>query len=311
MDLALSFPSRKPFDVVGLGLNSVDLLCVVPEYPQFNTKTRLQGYQMLGGGQVATAMALCGRYGLRARYLGKVGSDERGRFSRSSLEAEPIDLSGLITVEGAYNQFAIILIDARNGERTILWDRDPALRFDAGEWGKEMICSGKVLHLDGHDVPASIQAAAWAKEEGIPVMLDGDTVREGYEALLQHVDIMISSERLPERLTGIPSLEKGLKEISRRYHCLVTGATLGREGSLACYQGKFIRTPGHKVKCVDTTGAGDIFHGAFIYGMLQGWTLEDILSFSNVAAALKCTRQGARAAIPALKEVLSAWQKNH
>jgi sugar/nucleoside kinase (ribokinase family) len=297
-----------PFDVVGLGLNAVDQLCTVPEYPRFNTKTRIQDYRMLGGGQTATAMTVCGRFGLRAAYLGKVGSDERGRFSRRSLEAEPLDLSGLITVEGAYNQYAIIIVDARSGERTILWDRDPALRFDADDWGREKICAGRVLHLDGHEVPASIRAARWAREAGIPVSLDSDTIREGYEALLENVDILISSESFPARLTGISSLEKALEKIAGQYGCAVTGATLGREGSLVYCGGRFIRTPGHRVACADTTGAGDVFHGAFIYAMLQGWELEEVLSFANIAAALKCTKPGARAAIPGLPEVMQVFR---
>ena len=304
MRFPFTIPSNKKFDVVGLGLNAVDQLCIVPEYPRFNTKTRIQHYRMLGGGQTATAMAVCGRFGLKASYLGKTGSDERGRFSRRSLEAEPIDLSGLITVEGAYNQFAIIIVDARSGERTILWDRDPALRFDAAEWGKEMICAGRVLHLDGHEVPASIQAARWAREAGIPVSLDSDTIRDGYEELLANVDILISSESFPERLTGLSSLEEGLRKIVEDYGCGIAGATLGGNGSLVYCGGDFIKTPGHRIKCVDTTGAGDVFHGAFIYGMLRDWELEDILSFANIAAALKCTRPGARAGIPALEDIL-------
>ena len=153
------FPSTKPFDVVGLGLNSVDHLCVVPHFPRYDSKLRMLDFNRQGGGQAATAMVACQRLGLKARYVGKAGAGEFGQYSRKSLEEENVDTQGMKRVAGARNQFAFILIDQTTGERTIIWDRDQRLVMLPGEVPREIICSAKVLLVDGHDAAAAAQAA--------------------------------------------------------------------------------------------------------------------------------------------------------
>ena len=147
----------KPFDVVGMGLNSVDFLCVVPEFPAPNSKTKMLQFSKQGGGQVATAMVALSRWGVKAKYIGKVGEDEWGEFSLHSVRQEGVDVSSVTIEPNATNQFATIIVDRTSGERTILWDRDERLMYREGELRKEEICSGKLLHLDGHDIQAAIQ----------------------------------------------------------------------------------------------------------------------------------------------------------
>src|SRR6516162_7217167 len=151
--LGLNIPEAgsRPYDVVGLGLNSIDLLAVVAEYPASNTKQRLQRFARLPGGQVATAMATCARLGWRARYIGSFGDDEFGRLSRDSLTWEGVDVSAARTVGGATNQFAVILVDARSGERTVLWDRHPALTMEPAEVPVDAVTSGRMLIVDCHE----------------------------------------------------------------------------------------------------------------------------------------------------------------
>src|SRR4030043_1962617 len=162
------FPKYKPFEVVGRGLNSVDFLCVVPEFPALNSKMRILKFSKRGGGQVATAMVALNRWGVKTKYIGKIGGDELGQFSLTSLREEGVDISSVTIEPSATNQYAMILVDGPSGERTILWDRDERLVYRGGELRKENDCLGKILHLDGHDIRAALQCARWAGEEKLP-----------------------------------------------------------------------------------------------------------------------------------------------
>ena len=302
MKLNIRFPAKAQFDVVGMGLNAVDHLCVVPHYPEFNSKVKMLEYSKQGGGQVATAMVTCVRLGLRARYIGKVGDDELGKFSLESLIQEGVDASAVMVEKGARSQFAFILVDEGSGERTIIWDRDDRLKIHPQQLDEETICSGKVLHLDTHEVEASIQAARWAKEKGIPVVLDAEKVMEGTAELLTWVDVLIADSTFPIRMTGCEDMRDAIEKLQRFGPPLVC-VTLGKEGAIALYQGRIFNSPGFRIACRDTTGAGDVFHGAFIFGMLQNWEIEEIMRFSNAASALKCRSLGGRKGIPTYKEV--------
>jgi sulfofructose kinase len=299
----LSFPKNKPFDLVGFGLNAVDHLCVVPYYPHFDTKTAILHYEKLAGGQVATTVSFVARMGLRGKYIGKIGSDDLGNFSLESLRSEKIDISSVIVQPDSRNQYAFIIIDKTNGERTILWERDRKLNFSESELKREDVCAGKVLHLDGHDYEAAIRAAKWAQEEGIPVVIDLDKVVPRCGELIANVDFLITSSNFPADFTGIDDPIDSLMAL--RQHCDgFLAVTLGARGAMAVVGDECQRFPAFKVHAVDTTGAGDIFHGGFIYGLLQNWPLGRIMAFANAAAGLNCTHLGARAGIPPLREIL-------
>jgi sulfofructose kinase len=303
MRLVTPIPHGKPFDAVGMGLNAVDDLCVVPRYPEFNTKVRMRALQRQGGGQVATAMVALARWGLRSRYIGKVGDDERGRFALESIRNEGVDVSHVTVEPGASNQYAFIIIDGRSGERTILWDRDERLTYRVGELPREAVCSGRVLHVDGHDVRAATLALTWARQEGIPTVIDVDKVEEGTAEMIRLVDFLITSTHFPRRLTGIEDPRDALEALGKETGGFVA-MTLGREGALAMTPAGPVHCPGFSVESVDTTGAGDVFHAGFIFGFLQGWDLMRILEFANAVAAMKCTRLGGRPGIPALGRAL-------
>lgn len=304
MRLKVSITGGKPFDVVGMGLNAVDDLCVVPHYPAFDSKTRIQALYRQGGGQVATAMVALSRWGLRVRYMGKVGDDERGKFSLESIRGEGVDVSYVTIERGASSQFAFIIIDAKSGERTILWDRDERLRYREGELSRGAVCSGRILHLDGHDMPATCQAIRWAREEGIPTVIDVDKVEEGTAEMVRDIDFLITSSTFPARFTGIQDPEAAIKALGREVNGFVA-MTLGREGALGLTENGTFHSPGFAVRTVDTTGAGDVFHAGFIYGLLKGWKLEQILEFANAVAAMKCMHIGGRAGIPRLEETMA------
>lgn len=291
----------KSFEVVGMGLNSVDFLTVVPKFPTLNSKMRIRQFSKQGGGQVATALVALSRWGVTTRYIGKVGGDELGSFSLDSIHKEGVDISSVMIEPAATNQFAVILVDGISGERTILWDRDQRLMYREGELRKEEICSGKVLHLDGHDIRAAIRCARWARQEGIPTVIDIDKVEPLTGELIKEIDFVITSSRFSTLMTGISDSEKALIELQKQTSGFLC-STLGHEGAMALVNGEFLYVEGFKIKAVDTTGAGDVFHAGFIYGLLQNWEVEKIMEFANAAAALKCREIGGRKGIPALEE---------
>ncbi|MGQ9646199.1 MAG: carbohydrate kinase family protein [Thermodesulfobacteriota bacterium] len=301
MAFNLHFPKGKPFDVVGMGLNSVDFLCLVPEFPKINSKMRIVRFSKQGGGQVATAMVALSRWGAKTKYIGKIGGDELGQFSLASLREEGVDISSVSIEPSATNQYAIILVDGPSGERTILWDRDERLMYREGELQKEIVCSGKILHLDGHDIRAALQCARWAKEEKIPTVIDLDKVEPLTSELIKEIDFVVTSARFPTLFTGIADRKEALLEL-QKYTPGFLCTTLGHEGTVAFVNGELIYVRGFEVKAVDTTGAGDVFHAGFIYGLLENWEIEEILRFANAVAALKCRDLGGRRGIPTLEE---------
>jgi sulfofructose kinase len=301
MRFNLSLSTDKPFDVVGMGLNSVDFLTLVPEFPAPNSKMKMLHFSKQGGGQVATAMVALSRWGVKTKYIGKVGADELGQFSLQSIRQEGVDVSSVTIEPNATNQFATILVDGSTGDRTILWNRDNRLMYREGELRKEEVCCGRLLHLDGHDIRAAIQCARWAKEESIPTVADLDKVEPLTSRLIQEIDFLITSSRFPTLYTGISDQKEAFLELQKQTHGFLC-TTLGPSGAMAWVNGEIFYAGGFNVKTFDTTGAGDVFHGGFIYGLLQNWEVEKILRFANAVAALKCLDLGGRRGIPTLEK---------
>jgi sugar/nucleoside kinase (ribokinase family) len=311
---AMHFPikvvSGREFDVVGFGTNAVDFLIEVPQYPAFNTKTELTNYTQSAGGEVATTMVGLQRLGLRTAYAGRFGSDRAGEFGLGSLTAEGVDTSYSQVIAGAETQIAFIVIDARNGERTVIWKRDRRLFYDDQDAPTEIVSRAAVLHLTPHDLQASIVMAKAAKQVGTIVSIDVDRASAGIDQLLPLVDIMVASAEFPQQLVGIDNHRDALVEIASRYGCAVTGVTLGESGSLLYCDGETISTPAFKVPggCRDTTGAGDSFRVGIIYGLLKGCSIERSAKMANATAALKCRAVGARTSLPNEAELLDFLQ---
>lgn len=310
MKIPLTLPEEKLFDAIGFGLNAVDHLIVVSQYPAFDTKIRFSEYQRSAGGQTASAMVALKRLGFKTAYAGRFGSDPDGRFGLRSLEYEGVNLDFAETIEGADNQTAFIIIEARSGERTIIWDRDERLSYRPDEAPVELATRGRILHLDAHDPPACATMARAAHAAGAIVTADIDNIYDGLPELLPLIDVLITSAKFPHRLTGIGDERASLVELKARCGCAIVGATLGARGAIIYCDGTFIESPAFAVPggCRDTTGAGDAFHAGFIYGMLRDEDLETCMKFGNAVAALKCRTLGGRAALPTegeLKELLA------
>jgi sulfofructose kinase len=298
-------PIDKPYDAVGFGLNAVDHLIVVPEYPAFDTKLRLLEHMQSAGGQTASAMVALQRLGFITAYAGRFGSDPEGQFGLASLKAEGVNIDRVEVVEGATTQIAFIVIDVRNGERTIVWDRHEGLAYKRDEAPKDFGSLGRVLHLDAHDPPACVRVACDARSSGGVVSADIDNIYDGLPELLPLIDLLITSKEFPHRLTGITDERASLIELKARYGCALVGMTKGVEGALVLCEDQFIVSKAFAAPggCRDTTGAGDAFHAGFLYGFLNGEDLETSLKCGNAVAAMKCSSLGGRTSLPNRSEL--------
>ncbi|MGE5358304.1 MAG: PfkB family carbohydrate kinase [Bacteroidales bacterium] len=319
----------SPFDVVGVGINSVDRIAVVPHFPQPSgprSKLRLSRYRAMCGGQTATALAACARLGLRAKYVGAVGRDADGAMVSKELAVAGVDVSSVVSRD-AVNRFALVLVDEGTGGRAVLWDFDERLALSDDDLPTDALQAARLIHVDDVDVRAAIRAARIGRARGVPVTSDIDQVTGDTRELLDAVTVAIFAEHVPEQLAadvrrwsgdsanvGGPMTGRGpaastsdairaaLLTLPRREDQAFV-VTLGERGALALDSDGFHHHPAFPVRAADTTGAGDVFRAGFIYALLRGWPRDEQLRFGNAAAAVSCTRIGAMASVPTLAEV--------
>ena len=305
----------QQFDVVGVGLNATDTLLILSHFPAYAGKVPFEAEVLSPGGQVASAMVACARLGLRVKYIGTVGDDHRGRVQMDSLQSSGINLDDVCVVPNCPNQSAYILIDQTTGERTVLWRRPDCLKLNPESITPEKITCARLLHIDGHDTPAVARAAEIAHQHGIPVTVDVDTIYHGFDRVLANVDYLVGSSEFPVQWTNERDPFRALALIQEEYGMKVAAMTLGAHGALALAEGRYVYSPAFVVNCVDTTGAGDVFHGAFCYAILQSMSIRDALEFSNAMAALNCTALGARGGLATVEQakalLLRAERRSH
>lgn len=302
----------RAWDVIGVGANSVDLVAFLPGFPEpagFFSKMRIRRELYCCGGQTATTLAACAALGLRTKYAGATGDDENGRRIRAELVRRGVDVEAA-PIRQAPNQHAIILLDERTGERTVLWDRDARLGLEAAEIPLPALRHARLLHVDDVDQEAAILAAEHARTIGLPVTSDLDRMTELTERLVAAVTYPIFAEGLAGQLTGVADHERALRKMRERHDGLLC-ITIGREGAVALDGDRFLHSPGFEVHALDTTGSGDVFRAGFIYALLQGWDAERTLRFANAAAAVSCTRIGAMNGVPAWNEIHELLQRGH
>ncbi|MBI5686272.1 MAG: hypothetical protein HZC54_14460 [Verrucomicrobia bacterium] len=285
--------------ITGLGFCGMDYLCQVPHIPQ-DDKVEILQSAIQGGGPSVNAIAAAARLGARTAFIGCVGGDQPGRDIVAGLAAEGVDISGMRTREGAESAAGFCWIEKETGKRSIAWTRGTARPLATEEITPELICSSTLLHLDGHQTEAAIAAAKLARAHGVTVSIDAGTIVPRIEKLLELADIIIASETFACRYTGLYDMETAAKKLFAG-NCRFSAVTMGSEGSIGCDGCEVFRCPAFKVTVVDTTGAGDVFHGAFAYEYVRGGTWTECLRFASAVSALKCTRFGGRAGIPDLK----------
>jgi sulfofructose kinase len=293
--------SRR-FDVVGFGVNALDLTGVIDGFPEPDRKYPMHAFTVQGGGVTATAMVACARLGLRARYVGKVGSDFLSRLSVRSLSREGVDTKGVLRERNCEGHVSIVLADRTTGERALFFRRPEAYAIRRDELDEEIITSGRLLHVDGIDAAAASAAIGWARNSGMKVTMDGERVVPGIEAVWPQVDLLVCNPRFMSEVSGTQDIHASLAFLASKGPARVA-VTLGPDGVVALSAGEFITIPGFKVDAVDTNGAGDVFHGACTVGELNDWPLEWTLRFASAVAAMKCRALGGRAGIPNMEQV--------
>ncbi len=292
--------------VFGLGQCSLDALGRIAAYPPPDVKCEFSGLTVQGGGPVATALAALSRWGVACAFGGVVGDDAAGDAIRASLTAEGIDTAGLVTRPGALSQHAFIFAEpAREGRRTIFWQRPTGAPLLPAEVDLEKLSRAHAFHTDGLFIEASLFAAEEARKAGIPVVVDAGTLREGMLDLARQSDCFIASETFGRALAGNDFPGEALKRMAALGPQLVA-VTLGAEGYAALLDGRIVCKPAWPARAVDTTGCGDVFHAGFVYGLLNGWEHARSLDFGAWAAARVSLRLGGRAGIPTLRQVRAA-----
>ena len=297
------------FDVVGVGANSVDYVYRLPEFPTPDgpaAKLRIRHHAISPGGQTATTLCTCAAMGLEPTYIGAVGNDDNGELIRDELTNRSVDVSHL-AIRDTNNAFAVILLHDTHGERVVLWDRTRELDLEPEEIDPEVIRAARLVHVDDVDEGAAILAASIAREAGLPVTSDIERIGSRTGELLAAVSIPIFAEHVLEELTGEKDFESGLRTVAAdrkaRTKEDMVAVTLGSRGAMMLAGDRIYRVSGIPVDVVDSTGAGDVFRGAFIAALLRGDGPQEILRFANLAAALSCTRPGAIGGIPTLAAI--------
>ena len=290
---------------MGVGHCAVDYLGVVPKYPEVDTKQEVSEFSQQGGGPAATAIVTLACFGIQTRMVAKVSDDHFGKFILQGLESVGVDVRHVVVAPGHVSPFSFIAVESTTGKRTIFWTRGSLPPLGATEIDLGVLDGAGWVVIDGHQPAAQVRIAEEARARGLKVVLDAGTLREGMGDLVPLSHVLIASERFATEVAPAAELESTLEEL-RKMGPDVCVITMGSEGCIGSDGTRVAREPAHEVDVVDTTGAGDVFHGAFLYGMVQNWPVERCLRFASVAAALKCRALGGRAGIPSLEEVLAA-----
>lgn len=279
----------------------MDHLFIVSTYPDRGSKCRIIQSARVTGGQAVTAASALHRWGVRVRCIARVGDDPAGERIREDLGKEGIPLDSILCTARAHTQQASICVDRGNGERTIFWERDPALNLDCGDLKRDWFRGVDWLMIDGHEPSADRQACDWVKAEGGRILLDAEALGEAREWLLPNVDVCIASSDFGLIEFGDSDPERTLDRLAD-YGIPIAAITLGKDGAICDVGGDRFRVPGLPVMAVDTTGAGDIFHAGFVYGMLHRLPPRTCFDLANRAAALSCRYLGGRPGIPLTSE---------
>ena len=295
--------------VVGIGASVFDILMTMDSFPREDTKLRGEETKFQCGGPCATAMVAISKLGESACYMGTVGDDMYGTFVKSELIRYGVN-TDCVKVNPGLTFHSVVLLNLSNGSRTCVWNRGQVAAPVAEDVDLEILKGAQYLHLDGNQLDCAIYAAKKAHEFGVTVSLDAGGTYPGIEELLPLVDVLIPSEEFAKKISGCDRTEDAAKVLEEKYHPQILVITQGSKGGLIWEKGRAVRYPVFSVKTIDSNGAGDTFHGAFLAARLKGMGVYEACCFASATSALKCTRFGAQAGIPAYEEVM-AFMKNH
>jgi sugar/nucleoside kinase (ribokinase family) len=292
--------------VVGVGLATVDLLCVVPRLERRLVEVSV--FSMQGGGSATNILAVLSTLGVRGRYFGRVGDDEFGRFILRSLQGLSIDTSVLSIEKGKVSPVSVIEIDELSHKRKILLSRGNVTSLSTRDLPDRLLDGARLLCIDGSQPALQAAVAEKARAKGVTVLLNASQLSGGMGELLALSDIVVGSERFANEIAPSEELADSLREITRLGPSIAV-ITMGEAGAVALEGTKLVQQDAIDVFVEDTTGAGDAFCGAFAYAQLKDWPLERALPFANAAAGLACRSLGSRSGLPTADEVTDAVKR--
>lgn len=295
--------------VVGIGAAVFDILMTVDAFPQEDTKLRGLETKFQCGGPCATGLVAISKLGESVCYMGTVGDDMYGTFVKGEMERYGVDTS-CVKVNPGLTFHSVVLLNVSNGSRTCVWNRGGAAAPTAEDVNLDVLRQAKYLHLDGNQLECAIFAAEKAHEMGVTVSMDAGGAYPNIERLLPLVDVLIPSEEFSMKVTGCVTAREAAAVLQERYHPQILVITQGSRGGFIWENGREVRYPVFPVKAIDSNGAGDTFHGAFVAARLKGMDVYASCRFASATSALKCTRFGAQQGIPGYEEVLE-FMKTH
>lgn len=297
-------------EVVGIGAALFDILMTADSFPNEDTKLQSRESKVQGGGPCATALVAMAKLGVQSAYMGTLGDDMYGSFICRAFDTYGVDRSKVRIVPGARSFHSFVLLNVKDATRTCVWNKGTVTPPEAQDVDIQILKNAKYLHLDGNQLECAIYAAQKAREFGVIVSLDAGGAYPGIERLLPFVDVLIPSEEFARKVTGCETAEEAAEKLWSAYHPQTLIVTQGNRGGFIWEEGKAVRYPVFPVKAVDSNGAGDTFHGAFVAARVKGMSVPEAARFASATSALKCTRFGAQEGIPGYEEVLTFMKDN-
>ncbi len=285
-----------------MGIACVDYICVA-DLVEPGGRSPILDYVVQGGGLTGTAMVACARLGASAKMLGRIGDDKVGEQIAQGLESEGVDISDLLRVRGGKSFFSMILVDPHTAERTIYFRPDIDIECSTDLIRLGALDGAGALVLDPHWPEGAKVVADRARELGIPIVLDVNP-RDDILDVLAMADYPIISRDAAFALAGERDYSSALAAM-RTSGCKAAIITAGAEGVYFADASGEDHVAGFSVDAVDTTGAGDVFHGAFAFALTQGWGVRDAVTFASAVSGIKCTKLGGRAGIPTYDQTMA------
>jgi len=298
----------KSIDCLGIGLATLDRLMQVEHYPASNEKTEAIASRICGGGPAANAMTVLSVLGMKAAFCGVIGNDEAGEMILREFAEAGVDTSAVIRRPGYQTAEAHIWSDKSNAERTVVLNRGENYEIGPEELPVKLLENCRYLLLDGRDTEADLTAAKIVQEKGGIIVYDLGGLRPRVEELLASADIIITTAKFIGQYFPQASMENGLESLYQG-GLELAALTMGKYGCVWRSSSGLHYTPAMQVEAIDTTGAGDVFHGAFIYGQLKGWNARKSIEFASAAAAMNCEILGGRGAVKSEKQVWGRAKK--
>jgi len=293
--------SPPAFDILGLGAVAVDDLLYVDEYPAADSKVHLQGRRRQCGGNTATALVAAARLGARCAYVGMLGDDELSRFVIDNFRHEGVDVEHRVRRGDARPFYSTIIVDQKHHTRTIFASPDGVTGAHLSQPPAELIRAAAVLLVDHHGIEGTLRAVQIARQNGVGVVADFERdPGEPFDELLPLVDHLIVSHDFARELTGTNDPAQAAEKLWTATRRAVV-VTCGKDGCwyLGAGCGRGVQhSAAFPVEVVDTTGCGDVFHGAYASALAGGLGLPERIALASATAAMKATQPGGQAGCP-------------